>query len=212
MSTSSETTTIHSITGLRWIAAFLVILRHNPIPSDSSWYPIFFNGHSGVTVFFVLSGFVLALNYFTSFEVVESRSIGDFYIARIARIYPLYVVVLIGYGIAFKFDSPLVVGQHILLLQAWNSNSDVAYGMNGPGWSLGVEAFFYAIFPFIVSILHPILRKPWRALVVLGCSLIFIAVVSSIFQFSDLKILRKMTPTPTGAGSIEILRFDSVIS
>ena len=177
---------VPALTGLRWIAAFLVILRHNPPQRDSTLYPVFSNGHGGVTVFFVLSGFVLTINYFDKFPRLDRNALKEFYVARIARIYPLYLVVLIGYGVVFRFDEWRVVVQHLLMVQAWSSNSDVSYAMNGPGWSLGVEAFFYLVFPFVIFLVGPFLVKKGRpeALLVLCISLVFLGAV--LFDISHL--------------------------
>lgn len=185
---------IPALTGLRWIAALLVILRHNPPPRDSILYPVFSNGHGGVTLFFVLSGFVLTINYFDKFPALNHNSLMDFYVARIARIYPLYLTVLVGYGIVFRFDEQNVVVQHLLMIQAWSSNSDVSYAMNGPGWSLGVEVFFYIVFPFVILSLRKILMRRGRAEALLVCCLSLIFIGSIFFEFSRFGDLAENDP------------------
>lgn len=185
---------IPALTGLRWIAAFLVLLRHNPPQRDSILYPAFSNGHSGVTLFFVLSGFVLTINYFDKFPRLNFEGIKDFYVARIARIYPLYLVVLIGYGVVFRFDELTVVAQHVFLVQAWSSNSDVSYAMNGPGWSLGVEAFFYLVFPLAIYFSRPMLLQKGRAEALLVLCLTGIFMAALAFELTDLGGLPENDP------------------
>lgn len=185
---------IPALTGLRWIAALLVILRHNPPSPDSRLYPVFSNGHSGVTLFFVLSGFVLSVNYFDKFSTMSFGTLKEFYAARFARIYPLYIVVLVGYGIVFGFEEWSVLIQHIFLIQAWSSDSDISYAMNGPGWSLGVEAFFYILFPFLIITVRPLLSSRARALALLVCSLLLPLIGAVIFQFSNLQNLAENDP------------------
>lgn len=172
----------------------LVILRHNPPSVDSRLYPVFSNGHSGVTLFFVLSGFVLSVNYLDRFSTFSFGTLKEFYVARFARIYPLYIVILIGYGTVFGFEEWGVVVQHIFLIQAWSSNSDISYAMNGPGWSLGVEAFFYLLFPLIIVTFRPLFSSRARAVALLVCSILAAFVGSLIFQFSSLGNLAENDP------------------
>src|SRR5258708_12531467 len=105
---------IKALTGLRGIAAMMVAVYHvNPELSARSAPgigTILGKGYIWVDLFFVLSGFVLALNYAHRFaEGISINGWGDFLIRSIARIYPLYVAVILaggvimvaGYGKAF---------------------------------------------------------------------------------------------------------------
>jgi hypothetical protein len=49
-----------------------------------------------MTLFFVLSGFVIHYNYAASIERDGARGIANFFVARFARLYPLYIVVIAG--------------------------------------------------------------------------------------------------------------------
>ena len=125
---------IFPLTSLRFFAAMMVVAHH---------YWEFQAGYAGVGFFFVLSGFVLAINYPT----VEKVS---FWWKRFARIYPLHVL-------AFFFAVPL--GGTILdllpslfLLQSWIPIRSFNFAGNGPSWSISDEAFFYAVFPFLLKI------------------------------------------------------------
>jgi peptidoglycan/LPS O-acetylase OafA/YrhL len=119
-------------------------------------------GYVSVSLFFVLSGFILAHTYLSEREepAFDRRS---FWIARVARIYPVY---LLGLLLAAPFvleahfhsDRPvwstfkiLVMGGSCCsLTQSWIPPLAVAW--NGPGWSLSAEAFFYLLFPFVAPL------------------------------------------------------------
>ncbi len=117
-------------------------------------------GSTGVSIFFVLSGFVLYLNY--PFEHCRART---FYVARFARIYPAYFLALLA-SVPLELSSPtkthdLVAFFAVLLLvHQYFPLTDGRY--NDVGWTLGVEAFFYALFPPII--LAFVRDKAWRAI------------------------------------------------
>jgi peptidoglycan/LPS O-acetylase OafA/YrhL len=111
-------------------------------------------GHFGVIGFFVLSGFIMQSVY-----ADRDWNIKSFAANRFARIYPIY---LCGLLLALPIDwftpnmpsenRPQALGLSVLLLQAW---AEFANGrFNGPGWTLSVEAFFYAMFPLLFYILR----------------------------------------------------------
>lgn len=157
-----------ALTGLRICAALAVYLSHVGPPEGSPAFleAFFESGYFGVTLFFVLSGFVLAFNYF---EDMRSPSLGgtyDFFVARFARVYPLYLLVLL-YIVLRQHAGGLEVDgwwQHGLAVQAWDPEITDAYAFNGPGWSIGVEFFLYACFPLLVPLVG-LLRRPRELLV-----------------------------------------------
>ena len=150
-----------ALTSVRFVAALQVVFYHFVSPAALPWFVagIVGAGYTGVSFFFVLSGFVLAYNYLPS----GSAAVFDrtkFWVARFARIYPLYVFAL---GIAFavtlyEFHHSHVAlhqylvkfGQLLLALtmqQAWTTESSQI--IDPPAWSLSDEAFFYLIFPWV---------------------------------------------------------------
>lgn len=159
------------LTGLRFVAALAVVLDHfwvtfawwNPAtgaPSDSAplptgWMLVIHTGDLGVDCFFVLSGFILAYTYATSDGALRGTR-RAFWVARVARIYPVYLLAL-----ALDFIPYLLREHHVtgvltsavaqpLLLQAWIPSLDTWNSWDPPSWSLSVEAFFYLLFPFII--------------------------------------------------------------
>lgn len=151
---------LSALTGIRFLAALYVVLYHCPEvfhPAPPVVRSLVAHGNIGVNLFFVLSGFVLAYNYFHDAARASWR---DFWTARFARIYPVYLL-------AFALFAPIVLwrapGERpmldaisaLTLTQAWTGTM----GWNTPGWSLSAEAFFYLCFPAIVGLLRPLGRR-----------------------------------------------------
>ncbi len=139
---------VSSLTGLRVFAALAVYFSHVAPPAGAPvWLATAMQaGYYGVTVFFVLSGFVLTLNY--SHRLRSRQDLWSYTVARIARVYPLYLVCLLAAVAIYGYQGRLM--QHLLALQAWDPAVGVAYMYNGPGWSIGVEAFLYVLLPLLI--------------------------------------------------------------
>lgn len=151
-----------ALTGIRFFASFAIIIHHSdvffggiplsPLPLDCA-----------VPLFFCLSGFVLTLN------ASKYRSIPKFYLARIARVWPAHlsaimVLFLVFYPYSISlFKSPNLSPSllNVFLLQAWGPNS--YYSLNSPSWSVSVELFLYATFPFLSNWLRssPATKALW---------------------------------------------------
>lgn len=137
-----------ALTGLRFVAAAVVLCEHSAPPVLSS----LMDGSVAVTLFFLLSGFILTYN------APERVSLRAFYVARIARIYPVYVLGLLLGALALSSGTPGVgpgcaspraaALPLVLLVQGWVPS--VTYCVNSPAWTLSCEAFFYALFPLLL--------------------------------------------------------------
>ena len=89
---STKSRTIPSLTGLRFIAALMVFFSHFQTPG--LYQPLSLtqqSGYVGVTFFFVLSGFIIAINYLEKFEKNPIQNTYSYLLARFAKIYPLYL-------------------------------------------------------------------------------------------------------------------------
>ena len=91
---------IKPLTSLRFFFAFCVFLCHLYFLRESKFFhSIFTNvlseGFLGVGFFFILSGFILALNYKDKFRK-KTISLKKFYISRFARIYPMHFITLLA--------------------------------------------------------------------------------------------------------------------
>ncbi|MEQ1787853.1 MAG: acyltransferase [Acidimicrobiales bacterium] len=171
-----------ALTGLRMVAAALVYLRHVPQPSGLNPTVATFMsaGYAGVSMFFVLSGFVLGVNYFDRLSSPTVRGTWNYVVARVARIYPLYIAVLLFVVVRTEAagGGPLSgLGLHVAGLQAWSSSLEIVGGFNAPAWSLSVELFLYACFPALVLIVRP-LRRP-AALVAGLASVVGLAAIAA---------------------------------
>jgi peptidoglycan/LPS O-acetylase OafA/YrhL len=155
-----------SLTGLRFVAAFLVFGFHVHVMgfiadgrarTVMEW--VFGSGAVGVSFFFILSGFVL------TWSARPGDTAARFWRRRVAKIYPNHLVTaLVAIGAAALTGASLglaVVVPNLLLVQAWSPDSKVFFGLNTVSWSLACEAFFYALFPLLHRAL---VRLPARSL------------------------------------------------
>ncbi len=154
---SDGTPRLPALSGLRILAALAVYMSHVGPPHNAPLVLKSFieAGYMGVTIFFVLSGFVLALNYFESLYAPKPRDIWSYAVARVARIYPLYILILFYIIVHRHAFGESITGwwEHVLAIQAWSGSLAEAYGFNGPAWSVSVEFFLYACFPVLVVVL-----------------------------------------------------------
>jgi peptidoglycan/LPS O-acetylase OafA/YrhL len=156
---------LDALTGLRFFAALAVYQSHHPQPDYMpDFLATFFKaGYNGVTIFFVLSGFVIGLNYIESLSTPSFRATARYFIARIARVYPLYIIVLLFIWLQRQAPQDIGLLWHLLTIQGWSPDLAFAYGYNSPGWSVGVEFFLYLCFPILALIFYP-LRKSEKTL------------------------------------------------
>ena len=144
---------IDPLTGFRFLAAMLVFVSHYDIPGlTGTALRATRSGYAGVTLFFVLSGFVIAYNYLDRFESGGPGGlVRDYLVARLARVYPLYFCFIVfGYLAQGMTSLPWI---HLLALQAWSPDVTVAFGVNAASWSIGVEVFLYLAFPLLIPAL-----------------------------------------------------------
>jgi peptidoglycan/LPS O-acetylase OafA/YrhL len=149
---------IASIDGLRAIAVTAVVLYHLGI----SWIP---GGFLGVDLFFVISGYVITRLILDSINQSSALDLRAFYAARLRRIYPAFIfmvictIIFIGVWAPeaikrFLSDLPYALtGSINWLLVARNQDYFEAIGrppLLQHTWSLAVELQFYLIWPIIL--------------------------------------------------------------
>ncbi|MDM3870616.1 acyltransferase [Porticoccus sp. W117] len=137
---------IEELTFFRFLAASIVVIFH--FGKDLEGIPGFLrSGPEMVTFFFVLSGFVMGISYFNK-PVVATKYLW----ARFSRITPVYFLalglVLASMVLSHQSINPIALLLNVTFLQSWVSPFPLS--LNGPGWSLSVEAFFYCAFPLIL--------------------------------------------------------------
>lgn len=139
------------LTSLRFPAAFAIVLYHFLAYTNCpTWIWDGFN--TGVSFFYVLSGFILYYNY------LDLKDRGNFWVARFARIWPVHIVTLIIALLVMPWDWllghaswPITLPENILLVHAWLPIKGSVLSFNGVSWSLSVEAFFYLCFPLLLA-------------------------------------------------------------
>lgn len=156
---------IRELTSLRFFAALVVVLFHMFFDEDqtnSIWNKLIADGHLGVDLFFILSGFILTHVYLSAYTTQRFK-FGDFLWKRFARIYPLHLFMILIFILAYWVAdlagfSGVREGQswsdlpwHLLLLHAWGFIG--GHSWNFPSWSVSAEAFAYLIFPGVLFIL-----------------------------------------------------------
>ncbi|KUR75565.1 acyltransferase [Novosphingobium sp. Fuku2-ISO-50] len=167
-----------ALTGVRFFAAAAVLLFHygagfsDRIHAPSPIRHVLHNGYLGVSLFFVLSGFIIAYSHFT--ESMSAPVVGRFLWARIARIYPVYLLALI---LALPvLEKPLTPGDALSVLtmtQAWtvpSSGHGFAWVMQA--WTLSIEAAFYLLFPLFWPLVRRLGRNGTIALAIAAAALI----------------------------------------
>ena len=150
------------LTTLRFVAAAIVLVFHFGRETQLAALAPHLAGAGSemVTFFFVLSGFVMMAAYWHR----PRLGTATYLIGRIARIAPLYLVALAAAAwFDFHPESEPPYNLHGLLLsatalQAWVPPFPM--GINEPGWSISVEAFFYLLFPLPLLLLKRWQPKP----------------------------------------------------
>ena len=151
------------LTSIRFFAALYVVTYHTlselvrgTDDPNAVYGDLLGLGYISVSFFFVLSGFILARVYLAK---KNGYSWHQFWVARLARVYPLFVITLLLDTPHWFFSGVRRIGIHaaiistckvlaanLVLLQAWMVN---LRGIDNPNWSLSVEGFFYLLFPFL---------------------------------------------------------------
>ncbi|MEZ4668362.1 MAG: acyltransferase [Anaerolineae bacterium] len=149
-------TELRPLTAFRAVAALLVFLNHysglRAGVADHWWQAIAIEGHAGVTLFFVLSGFLICLRYFPAVASGQF-SARNYAFKRVARIGPPYWVVL---GAVAFFAAPRTIYSVYLPQPLINWTFTQAYFQqllfSGilPAWSLTIEVTFYVLAPLIL--------------------------------------------------------------
>lgn len=150
---------LDALTGIRGIAAWLVVLFHvretltGIVPAAA--IAVMDKGYLAVDLFFVLSGFVIWLNY--AERVGDAGGIGAFLWKRFARVWPLHAVVLAGFVALIvmivasgRDPAGYPVGElplQLVLMQNWGLTTELTW--NHPAWSISTETGAYLAFPLI---------------------------------------------------------------
>jgi peptidoglycan/LPS O-acetylase OafA/YrhL len=203
---------IPALTGLRFYAAFFVLIAHgcaavladHETPYGAVYWVRQASGF-GMTLFFVLSGFVIHYNYANLVTGAGVKGIGSYLWARFARLYPLFMLMMLIYvlvssrhidywsGHPERLNSTFrALPYFTFSVQSWfyvvidgNPLLDAIGGASPITWSISTEWFFYFLYlAFVWLVLK--LRTPLVALLVtlLWC-LVWTAIASGLYNRTD---------------------------
>lgn len=152
---------IPAIDGLRAIAVIAVILYH----LGFDWIP---GGFLGVDLFFVISGYVITRLLLDSIEISGGLNLGAFYLARLRRLLPALLFMIITTAITVGIWAPDTIKRFLIdtpfaltgTMNWWLVGRELDYfeSIGRPPllqhtWSLAVEAQFYLIWPLILLLI-----------------------------------------------------------
>src|SRR6478609_6894260 len=178
---------VSSLTGIRAVAALLVILTHAAYTTGKYNHGyvglVYSRMEIGVPIFFVLSGFLLFGPWVkAAASGGEPPSVRRYARHRVRRIMPAYIVtVLVAYALYhFRTAGPnpghtwMGLLRNLTLTQIYTDNyfnyfhSYLHQGLTQM-WSLAVEVAFYVVLPLLAWLLLAVLcRRRWRPLLLLG--------------------------------------------
>jgi peptidoglycan/LPS O-acetylase OafA/YrhL len=175
---SGSRSALAPLTGLRGVAAYSVLIAHafemlflyqdGPAVLHGLAFRL---AYFGMSLFFVLSGFVLFYTYGDKFATSArgiSKAAYGFFVSRFARLYPLYIIGLAAYsphGLPKVFEGqPALQISYLTLTQTWFNWQSAFFP---PDWSISTEWFFYLGF-IPVSLLVCRINRPVLALAGFG--------------------------------------------
>lgn len=186
---------ISEIDGLRFIAISVVVLqhiyqavsdRHLPIngPIPQAW--LLGRLHIGVELFFVISGFVLALPFASHYlRDAPPVSLRKYYWRRVTRLEPPYLLsllVLYLFVVFYYHIHPRELLPHLLTGAAYLHNffyHPHHNPINPVAWSLEIEVQFYLVAP-LLALIFLVRRKAFRRMGILTILLVDFLVVREL--------------------------------
>ena len=152
---------IRALTGVRGVAAIIIVLYHfSDVHLYSGGVLQYFkvpHGYIAVDLFFMLSGFVIALVYRDAFVVAPFANYLEFWIKRVARLYPAYLAIGVLYvvkialglsGDTFKQFSVFDIVGNILMLSGWGLHIHPVIGVS---WAASAEMGSYVLAPLLIA-------------------------------------------------------------
>lgn len=200
------------LTGLRFYAAFFVLIAHGCAAlladHETPYGAIYWIRQAsgvGMTLFFVLSGFVIHYNYANLVTGAGVKGIGSYLWARFARLYPLFLLMMLVYvlissrhfdywtGHAERLNSTFRALPYFLFsVQSWfyvvidgNPLLDAIGGASPITWSISTEWFFYFLYLTFVWLVLKSRTPPVTFLIILLWCLVWTAIAAGLYNRSD---------------------------
>lgn len=193
-----------ALTGIRGLAAWFVVLYHirmGAAPHLPGWADLALaKGYLAVDLFFMLSGFVLWLNYSDRLRRDGLKAVPKYLGRRVARVWPLHLFMLaamVAFASAVAAGGELNLAHypwaelplHVLLIHNWGFTSALTW--NDPSWSISGEAAAYLLLPLLV------LAVDWRKLgaVWAAAALVLLAaILAAVMGWSGATLLGQDVP------------------
>ena len=150
--TANGTSRIPSLDGLRAISISMVLASHAAfgVPALAK-HPLIvytiFNGNRGVSVFFVISGFLITSLLLKEEQRTGKISLKDFYIRRVFRILPPFWVFLAVVAVLWKSGALETTWADLGVAFAFLRDYRWGDWWTGHSWSLSIEEQFYLLWP-----------------------------------------------------------------
>nr|WP_097985623.1 acyltransferase [Streptomyces sp. f150] len=177
-----------SLTGMRFVAAFMVLICHITIVVvprvQEPWVAsvgdyIYPAGPTGVVFFFVLSGFVL------TWVARPTDTKRLFWRRRLVKIYPNHLVTLaVVTVLMLVYGNPVTAANTLptlFLVQSWIPSQEVVlnFASSGASWTLACELLFYLCFPALLLLVRRVRAQRlwlWTGVVAVAiCVMPFVA-------------------------------------
>ena len=194
---------LDALTGIRGIAAWLVVLYHirlsltDLLPAPA--IAVLAKGYLAVDLFFILSGFVIWYNYADRIGQGGGAQVRLFLWRRFTRVWPLHGLIMLGFialagllaatGRATDGYPWAELPLHLLLVQNWGLTRDLAW--NHPAWSISTEAAAYLLFPLLVAVLP---RDRLSGPALLGVAALLAGLVHLVFAGQGSRMLGNDIP------------------
>lgn len=178
---------IYSLQGLRAVSFLAIFISHTGLGNYGCL------GAWGVSVFFILSGFLMTLSQLNKND--EPHFSFRFAWNKIRPLYPLHIVTMLLAAVYAAY-----CGQHLmkvcmdmlihsLLVQMWIPNTQFYTTLNGPSWYLCASIFLYLCFPLVFNVIRKCWRKGRRCIyfgmMLMALVYALIAAVSHIYAPQD---------------------------
>jgi peptidoglycan/LPS O-acetylase OafA/YrhL len=208
----SDRPDIPALTGLRFYAAFFVLIAHgcaalladHETPYGAIYWIRQVSG-LGMTLFFVLSGFVIHYNYANLVTGAGVKGVGSYLWARFARLYPLLLLMMFFYvlvssrhidywsGHPERLNSTFRALPYFLLsVQSWfyvvidgNPLLDAIGGASPITWSISAEWFFYFLYLALVWLVLKLRTPSVALLVILLWCLAWTGIAAGLYNRTD---------------------------
>ncbi|HEY8332834.1 MAG TPA: acyltransferase [Tardiphaga sp.] len=152
---------IRALTGVRGVAAAVIVVYHFgdvqlATGGTLSYFRLPF-GYLLVDLFFMLSGYVMALTYKDAFAHLTLNKFAGFMVKRVARLYPAYFV--IGLFYVAKMAAGLS-GDHLSMYSAWDWTGNLlmmtgwglyVHPVIGVAWAASAEMGSYLLLPILMA-------------------------------------------------------------